>query len=412
MHSAGKTEAAPAHRWTRVALLTLIATAIGAIAFSAPAGAAVSGDTSFTPPSFTFTSDVLGPNDVPGQKDLTAHSSVLNANFYVAWKWDDVSFSGGNTGDACALFETNTNGDANAALCVTIGGKPATWQSTRVYTCGDTKNDRCTSTYTEVSPIGSKCQVDNAATAQFSPGPNASDSQATCKVDLTDFGSGTTAASMINTCSYPSREPTSAPSDCVLIPGVRETGAIEITKTGDDANCTGTTLPAGCQSAGVKLLSGAQFSVTGTDAPSGAGSMTTDSTGKVCLGGFPTGNSYTVTETGAPTGYQIDDTVLDDPLDPLTQGVQTSKSVTVGAAGTCASGPVGVSFSDSPLSAFKVTFMPPNTGVTLSQIDCTGTSGDEDGGADNTTPPNLDDTEETYSGLTAGTYTCTININP
>lgn len=80
--------------------------------------------------------------------------------------------------------------------------------------------------------------------------------------------------------------------------------------------------------------------------------------------------------------------------------------------GTCSSNPATVSFTDSPVSALKVTFVPPAAGVTLSQIGCTGTSGAEDGSADTSPTPTRDDTEETYSGLTAGVYTCTIDINP
>ena len=111
--------------------------------------------------------------------------------------------------------------------------------------------------------------------------------------------------------------------------------------------------------------------------------------GKVCFEGLPTGGTYTVTETQAPTGYQIDDQLPD-------LGNQDAQLVTVSSSGTCSSGATKapVKFTDSPLSAFKVTFLPPAAGVTLSQIDCTGTSGDEDGGANTSPTPTKDDTEE------------------
>jgi hypothetical protein len=395
-------------------------TVVVASALTPAAGATISGDTSVTPPTFTWTGDALGPNDVPGQKDLTAHSTVLNSNFYVAWKWDEIGFSGKNTGDACALFDTGTDGNVDNALCVTIDGASATFKSTRAYTCGNGKNDRCTSTYAQISTIASKCQVDNAAAPQFSSGAGAFDTQATCRVALADFGSSTPPV-LINTCSYPSQEPTSAPSDCVLIPGVRETGAIEITKTGDDATCTGTTLPAGCASEGMALLAGGHFAISqGGTAVSGAEDLTTLGTGKICFPGLPTGNTYVVSETTAPDGYQIDDTVLDDPLNPLTEGVQTSKSVSVSSAGTCSSGATQVGFTDSPVSTVEVIFTPPDTGVTQSQISCTrgttalaaGGANAENGSADNATTPNRDDLHESYISLPAGTYTCTVDIAP
>ena len=53
------------------------------------------------------------------------------------------------------------------------------------------------------------------ATDPFHSGQN--DTQAVCHIDLADVG-GAGTANLVNTCSYPSQQPTSAPSDCVLIP--------------------------------------------------------------------------------------------------------------------------------------------------------------------------------------------------
>ena len=106
-------------RW--FALLVLVC--IG-LAFAA---SAVSALTTADPPSFSFVSDESGPNDLPGQKDLTAHAQASSSTagaFWVAWKWDDTSWSGNNTGDACALFDTDGDGMVNSAICVTVGGKP------------------------------------------------------------------------------------------------------------------------------------------------------------------------------------------------------------------------------------------------------------------------------------------------
>ena len=169
-------------------------------------------------PTFTFTNDENGADDQPGQKDLSAHA-VANppGNLWVSWKWDVTSLSGGNTGDACALFDTDADSKVNFAICVTIAGNPAAQAaaSPRVYTCGDGKVDRCTSTYTQITPINSACLTRTTASDPFHSGQN--DTQAVCHIDLADVGgAGTT--NLINTCSYPSQQPTSAPSDCVLIP--------------------------------------------------------------------------------------------------------------------------------------------------------------------------------------------------
>jgi len=171
------------------------------------------------PPTFSFVNDENGADDQPGQKDLSAQAVSVPApgDLWVAWKWDVTSLSGGNTGDACALFDTNTNSKVNFAICVTIGGSPATQAaaSPRVYTCGDGKVDRCTSTYTQVTPINSACATDTNASDPFHAGQK--DTQALCHVDLADVG-GSGTANLVNTCSYPSQQPTSDPSDCVLIP--------------------------------------------------------------------------------------------------------------------------------------------------------------------------------------------------
>ncbi len=208
-----------AHISVRRVRRTLLAAAVVLLAlpvFASQASAALS---LANPPAFTFTNDENGADDQPGQKDLSSHSVANPApgDLWVSWKWDVTSLSGGNTGDGCALFDTDADSKVNFAICVTIQGNPAVQAPTspRVYTCGDGKVDRCTSTYVQVSPINSACGTNTSASDPFHSGQ--SDTQAICHIDLADVGgAGTT--NLVNTCSYPSQQPTSAPSDCVLIP--------------------------------------------------------------------------------------------------------------------------------------------------------------------------------------------------
>ena len=171
------------------------------------------------PPTFNFTNDENGADDQPGQKDLSSQAVAVPApgDLWVSWKWDVTSLSGGNTGDGCALFDTDNDSKVNFAICVTIQGNPAVQApvSPRVYTCGDGKVDRCTSTSTQISPINSACSTNTNATDPFHAGQK--DTQAICHIDLADVG-GAGTANLVNTCSYPSQQPTSDPSDCVLIP--------------------------------------------------------------------------------------------------------------------------------------------------------------------------------------------------
>ena len=166
--------------------------------------------------------DEQGANDLPGQKDLTRQcqdNAPAAGTVGVSWNWDTIGFSGSNTGDACTLFDTDADGKVNFAVCVTIEDTPAVQAATspRIYTCGDDKVDRCTSPVTQVASITTSCNVAQSATDPFVGGEAYPlDTTATCTVQLSDVGG--TAAKLVNTCSYPSQQPNSDPSDCVLIP--------------------------------------------------------------------------------------------------------------------------------------------------------------------------------------------------
>ena len=205
---------APAAKRRWLALIAIVAICTGALASGVLASLSIS-----NPPTFTFVNDEGLADDQPGQKDLSAQAVAVPTpgDLWVSWKWDVTSLSGGNTGDACALFDTDTDSKVNFAICVTIQGNPAVQApvSPRVYTCGDGKVDRCTSTYTQVTPINSACGTNTNATDPFHSGQK--DTQAICHIDLSDVG-GAASANLVNTCSYPSQQPTSDPSDCVLIP--------------------------------------------------------------------------------------------------------------------------------------------------------------------------------------------------
>ena len=82
---------------------------------------------SATPAAAGCITDLQGADDVPGQKDLSKlcelgpTCSAPNA-LSLSWQFDDTSWTGGNTGDACALIDTNRDGLADRAVCVTVFG--------------------------------------------------------------------------------------------------------------------------------------------------------------------------------------------------------------------------------------------------------------------------------------------------
>lgn len=191
----------------------------------------------FVVASVTFTdspscqNDVNGANDEPGQRDLTrmcADYDSLPTTLKVTWNWDDIAWSGSNTGDACALFDTDGDGNANNALCVTVSGTPAAFQSKTLYSCNDTKTDRCGSPNSTLSASGTICTSSIQSTDPFLTGGSyPDDTVASCSVAMSDISAS--AAELIDVCAYPSSEPNSAPTDCIIATS-SQTGTIEVIK--------------------------------------------------------------------------------------------------------------------------------------------------------------------------------------
>jgi hypothetical protein len=234
-------------------------------------------------------------------------------------------------------------------------------------------------------------------------------------------------------------------------------GAITVTKTGKDKNCTGTatdnpgTNVGTCTTtAGVADLKGAGFEIwkennacaglqtTVASIPASCTGVTTidskvksesltASDGTACFDGLAwsgSGTDYYVNESTHPAGYSIDDTDGN-----AGNGVQTYKTKTVTTSATCPSGSTAgtgtsatITFNDTPLSTIEVKFSSQvATGATRSQIVCSPTGGTaiaavtEDGNADNSGPSGAavyDDSDESFANLPPGSYTCTVLVDP
>jgi hypothetical protein len=204
--------------------------------------------------TYSCADDVQGANDQPGQKDLTRMCVAAKTGpsdpfeLYTTWNWDITSLSGGNTADACSLYDTDGDGLVNLAVCITLRdhGLPANLGAVRLFTCNNKRSDQCTgsvlvpgNTCSGGTNAGASCasQSDclgvsdgicmpagtttcSAVVTNTDPFPagdsSPNDAVATCSVDLTDFGAAGSTATLIDVCSYPSQIPNSDPSDCVL----------------------------------------------------------------------------------------------------------------------------------------------------------------------------------------------------
>ena len=294
-----------------------------------------------------FVPDDQGVNDTPAQSDLNAFTRADNVTGYIGvkWLWDDVdSWTGsGQTGDACALFDTDNpaNGKADAAVCVRInnpGGNPAIVAqlasplSPLMYSCGDNKADRCSQPANPASlgtsPAVTVCEVEKVNGDFIAGGDDGADVLAACSIPLAAIPNNPNSVlpNLLNVCSFPSGSPNSNPFDCVVTPGA---GFIVIKKVTDPQDSK-------------QIFS---FTISPTPA-GGAAHSINDNTGNVeqtgLISAAPASN-YSVTEdTPLPTGWELDDAVCERQTtptptptgDPSTTGV-TGVSVTSGETTIC-----------------------------------------------------------------------------
>ncbi|MDH3888640.1 MAG: hypothetical protein OEU78_09080, partial [Gammaproteobacteria bacterium] len=169
-------------------------------------------------------SDVGGPNDPTGdgQGDITrlcTDNANLPDSFDIYMSWDETAFSGKNTGDACALFDTDGDpgGNINYAICISVGGKPASLSAgPLIYRCNNSSPDRCSSP-TPITPSGTTCSAQVKDEDPFPTGDDSpDDTVGVCTIDPDDIPPG---AVRTNLCSFPSINPNSDPKDCVGIVG-------------------------------------------------------------------------------------------------------------------------------------------------------------------------------------------------
>jgi hypothetical protein len=184
--------------------------------------------------------DQQGADDEPGQKDLNEFCEETGDNsspfdLHISWNFDDTAWSGTNTGDACALFDTDGDTFANYALCVTLydgppakqlgvcegtsnqqcstdtecgddGLTPCVAVSPRLYECGDDRVDRCTNSEQhgvcsgnpgicgvtgETCSSDEECPQDFASECVANPGTCSNDSSIFCERNG-DCGTGNT----------------------------------------------------------------------------------------------------------------------------------------------------------------------------------------------------------------------------
>lgn len=170
--------------------------------------------------------DADGANDEPGQKDLTRGciETASRDPVHVSWNWDITGLSGNNSADGCALFDTDLNGLADYAVCNSLRGTPPVQVPTYpvLYTCNDTRADRCASGVETPITYGSTCSIINNSTDwpyddPFTTGDDYPyDTVSDCYIALGDVGFPVYPVNLLDVCSFPSLQENSDPSDCVI----------------------------------------------------------------------------------------------------------------------------------------------------------------------------------------------------
>ena len=180
---------------------------------------------SATHDSGSFTEDAQGIDDEPGQKDLTGYAvdeTTHLTDIGVAFALDETSTSGNNSLDACILLDAGDDGLADYSVCyseVFSGANQGV--SYIVYSCGNGRADRCTQPLDDITGDGTitpSCTVatDDAIFDEVND-PDAKDTAdddrvVTCLLSFGLPGS----LDLTDVCSYPSGQPNSDPSDCVI----------------------------------------------------------------------------------------------------------------------------------------------------------------------------------------------------
>lgn len=189
--------------------------------------------TVFLTNSVTCSVDVDGPNDEPGQGDLTqfcrdTYYETEETELAMSVNWDEVNLGGTNSADACALFDTDGDRGVNYALCMSwqTNGLPTPGYP-RFYGCDDRLDfpKNCTGYYVIPQDPTSRfsCKLVDTHDDPFDPDGDLYpyDTKAICYIPYAgNFPAQPVKVTLLDVCAYPSRIPNSDYKDCVLGKGI------------------------------------------------------------------------------------------------------------------------------------------------------------------------------------------------
>ena len=242
-------------RWLSLLVAVMTLTVVGASLVYAHTGSATA-----IPANYDggVQVDVHGPNDVPGQVDVTqmGRDTSANPNVRIFWAWDSISAwtGSGQTGDACALFDDD---DADAfidyVVCARVQNLNASPDFVQIlpasanhpvylFDCSNKKNDRCTNPapraydagQVTAGPLATLSQTGAGnAISHTDPFPAGESNPHDSTIDILIASALVPeGVRLANVCSYPSagNGGNNNPFDCIVTPGV-QFGTLRVVKT-------------------------------------------------------------------------------------------------------------------------------------------------------------------------------------
>jgi hypothetical protein len=289
------------------------------------------------------------------------------------------------------------DGGRNTGATPPIDDKNCTVNGT--YADSTTANPCNTITYTNV-PAGSYTVTEGTEPPNYGPGST--------PLSCTPAGTGTAASVSGETATI-----TLSFSGSVVCTytNQQQIGAIRINKTSSKTAATPLTGASFYLCTNDTTSTSSCIAATNASGGTVSNPLTTSGTGgTVCVPNLVFGTYY-VFESAAPSGYAIDSTA--------------NQSTNVNAGGDCSTSTSAThtfTFTDTPLTNLTITATSQATGGTKSAIQCVDSTPTDIGNSPQPTGVTIGDTS-TYSnpvtvsatgsgGLTPGTYTCTVYIDP
>jgi hypothetical protein len=324
------------------------------------------------PSNFFAVPDSAGANDVPGQVDLTqmGRDDTAATTYKLFWSWDSTDqWTGtGQTGDACALFDTDGDGNINFVACVRVENPDAdpevveirptdSGQPVFLFACSDKKNDRCTNP----DPVAYTTGQAAAGGLTGNPlDPNANlithtdpfplvgtntphDSTVEVHLLKSIIPGADGSEVLVNVCSYPSagNGGNNNPFDCIVTPG---TGFLVIAKN-----------------AGSDTTTNFNFAISPAPVPPASANQTITGTGQTGALVAVIGTNYSITET-VPSGWTF-----------------TSASCTIqggGSTGTNANPSTGITVASGKITTCTFTNTPVQPNLSLRKVVTNNNGGD------------------------------------